>query len=110
MAKLGGWRRAHFRKAMTRRGNWVTAVGGDGKGFPDLFLANVGRRLALAAELKTGCGRRTADQEIWADVFWSVGVPCYCWHPRDWCELVGVLIGEPEQDDSGATVPGGGRR
>jgi hypothetical protein len=39
LAKLRGWRTAHFRPAQTSRG-WRTAVQGDGAGFPDL----VGRR------------------------------------------------------------------
>jgi hypothetical protein len=28
LAKLCGWRRAHFRPAMTQSGNWVTAMSG----------------------------------------------------------------------------------
>lgn len=96
LAKLGGWRSAHFRKAMAKGGRWMTAVAGNGKGFPDLFLAHPVRRQALAAELKTGGGRRSKEQEAWADVLWCCNVPCYEWRPSDWTTVVGVLIGEPE--------------
>ena len=35
LARLLGWRVAHFRPAMTTRG-WRTPVSADGAGFPDL--------------------------------------------------------------------------
>src|SRR5690606_4527127 len=51
LAKMLGWRTAHFRPAMNQRGDWRTPVAGDGKGWPDLVLVK-GERV-LFRELKT---------------------------------------------------------
>ena len=66
-AKLHGWRTAHFRPAMTAKGRWVTAIQGEGKGFPDTVLVR-GYRL-IFAELKAGrvpseCVP-TVEQQAW---------------------------------------------
>ena len=53
LARLRGWRVAHFRPARTERG-WRTPVEADGAGFPDLLLVR-GAQL-LAVELKTDAG------------------------------------------------------
>lgn len=67
LAHLRGWIVAHFRPSQTQSGRWVTAVQADGEGFPDLFLLRSGRRQSVAAELKVGRGRTTAQQERWLD-------------------------------------------
>jgi len=77
-----GWRRAHFRPAMTKHG-WRTPVSGDGKGFPDLLLVK-GDRL-LVVELKAEKGVVSDEQKEWFAAF--NGVPCvevYLWQPADW--------------------------
>src|SRR6202042_1235579 len=62
LARLLGYRVAHFRPALTTKG-WRTPVEADGKGFPDLVLARPGR--LIFAELKTNTGRATLEQGEW---------------------------------------------
>ena len=89
LAKLRGWRTAHFRPARTKTG-WRTAVSGDGKGFPDLILLR-GNRM-IVAELKVGNNTATPEQEAWIDAFAEVpGVLAFIWHPEDWPEIETVL-------------------
>jgi hypothetical protein len=92
LAQLFGWRVAHFRPAQTKTGRWITAVQGDGKGFPDLVLVRKGR--IVIAELKVGKNRTTPDQQKWLAAFREVqGVAVYEWRPCDWGEIESVLMG-----------------
>jgi hypothetical protein len=70
LARLYGWRCAHFRPARTEKG-WRTPVQADGKGFPDLVLVR-GPEL-IAAELKADKGRVSPEQQAWLDAFTAVG-------------------------------------
>ena len=88
LAKLTGWRVAHFRPAKTERG-WRTAVQADGAGFPDLVLT---RQLEIIfAELKSEKGVVSLEQGEWIDALRLSGVPCYVWRPSDWDRIVEVL-------------------
>jgi hypothetical protein len=80
LAKRLGWRTAHFRPGMTKRGNWVTAVQGDGKGFPDLVLARDG--VVLFVELKAAKGRLSMDQLAWLSALTPERM--LVWRPMDW--------------------------
>lgn len=64
LAKLLGWRVAHFRPAQMRSGRWATAMQGD-VGFPDLVLARGG--YVIFAELKADEGRLSDAQCAWLD-------------------------------------------
>ena len=87
LAKLHGWRTAHFRPARTKDGGWRTAVSGDGAGFPDLILVR-GTRI-IAAELKVGKGKLTQAQSDWlSDLGRVPGMTTCVWRPADWCEIV----------------------
>lgn len=88
LAALLGWHRAHFRPAMNARGQWRTAVAGDGKGFPDLVLV---RDRVIFAELKTDRGRTTPEQHAWADHLRAAGAEYYLWRPRNWEHLQETL-------------------
>lgn len=81
-ARLLRWRTAHFRPGLTQSGRWVTAVQGDGAGFPDLLLAR-GPRLVVA-ELKVGRNKPTEAQEDWLRAFNAAGVEAYVWRPEQW--------------------------
>ena len=91
LARLLGYRVAHFRPAMTARG-WRTPVSGDGAGFPDLVL--VGRGRVIAAELKREVGAVTADQQAWLDAFAAAGIEAFVWRPRD-LERIADVLGRP---------------
>lgn len=86
VARIYGWRVAHFRAAMTQRG-WRTPVQGDGAGFPDLLLIK-GPRM-IAAELK----RQTVkdvdrEQQVWLDAFEGAGADVRVWRPSDFDAIV----------------------
>lgn len=87
-ARLRGWRTAHFRPARTARG-WRTAIQGDGKGWPDLIL--VRGTSVIAAELKIGRNRLTAEQAAWLRALDCANVMTYVWRPADWPKIEKVL-------------------
>lgn len=88
MAHLYGWRVAHFRKARTKHG-WRTAVSGDGKGWPDLFL--VRDTDCLARELKVPPNKATKEQEAWLQALATAGIDAKVWTPDDWDEIEATL-------------------
>jgi hypothetical protein len=81
LARLLGWRCAHFRPARTARG-WRTAVQGDGAGFPDLVLVR-GERI-LYRELKTERGKLRPEQEAWLSALRAAGADAGVWTEADW--------------------------
>lgn len=96
LAKTYGWRRVHFRPAMNRRGQWSTAVQGDGVGFPDALLLK-GSWL-IAAELKVDKNEPTPEQTAWLDNFAKTGAFSYCWWPKHWDEIEEILRDGPTQE------------
>ena len=98
LARLLGWRVAHFRPAQTSRG-WRTAVAADGAGFPDLVLVRDG--FVIFAELKTDKGRLSMAQVTWIDSLGGdpLGVQVQVdpkkivatWRPKDWDIIEGTL-------------------
>lgn len=88
-AQLHGWMIAHFRAAMTKSGKWITAVQGDGKGFPDLIAVR-GEKV-IVAELKVGRNKPSPEQEQWLRRFAEAGIQAYIWRPEYWTEIEGVL-------------------
>ena len=89
LARHLGWRVAHFRPAMTKGGRWVTAVQGDGAGFPDLVLVR-GQRLILA-ELKSANGKLSEAQAIWLAMLKEAAPETYLWRPSDIDEIERLL-------------------
>jgi len=81
LARVFGWRTAHFRAAMTAHG-WRTAVAGDGAGFPDLVLVRGSRVIAI--ELKSDTGALTPEQRRWMDALTDAGVLACVWRPQHW--------------------------
>lgn len=88
LAKIRGWRTAHFRPAQTKNG-WRTAVSGDGKGWPDLILVRNDR--IIAAELKAGKNEPTDEQLAWLLALAGAKVDCRVWRDEDWDEIQTVL-------------------
>ena len=99
LAKLKGWRVAHFRTSQNARGDYRTAVAADGAGFPDLVLV---RDRVIFAELKSETGRLGPAQVAWLDAIANAvtGDPPPCersvvlatvWRPRDWPQIEEAL-------------------
>lgn len=88
LARLLGWRTAHFRPAWTGRG-WRTPVQGDGAGFPDLLL--VRRDRIVAAELKRETARPTPEQLAWLMALADAGVETHAWRPSNFDALAEAL-------------------
>lgn len=91
LARMSGWMVAHFRAGMNRRGRWMTAVAGDGAGFPDLVLVHAGRREVLYRELKSERGRLTFEQIEWGRTLTAAGADYAVWRPADWPTVVARL-------------------
>ena len=85
LARLNGFRCAHFRPARKADGSWATPVAADGKGFPDLELARPGD--LIFAELKTERGRVSPDQVAWLEQLRLAGAEAYIWKPSDFEEV-----------------------
>lgn len=96
MAHLHGWKIAHFRKAQTSSGGWVTAVSADGKGWPDLFLVQPEKKFRLAAELKVPPNKVTPEQDAWLTWLELCGIPAFTWTPNDWDEIEKTLVFGPD--------------
>lgn len=89
-ARLRGWKVAHFRPARTASGGWVTAVQGDGVGFPDNVCIR-GQRLVVA-ELKHVGKKPDPAQVLWLDAWRSIlSAEVYVWTPADVEEIERVL-------------------
>jgi hypothetical protein len=88
LARLRGWRVAHFRPARTAKG-WRTAVAADGVGWPDLFLVRGGR--VIAAELKVGNNRLSPQQTAWLTALRAADIPAVVWRPTMWPEIEEAL-------------------
>ncbi|MCR4339127.1 MAG: VRR-NUC domain-containing protein [Gemmatimonadaceae bacterium] len=84
LARLLGWKVAHFRPALTARG-WRTPVEADGAGYPDLTLAHPKQRRLLMVELKAKGGKLSVAQCDWLDTLTDTECcEVYCWHVDDW--------------------------
>ena len=81
MAHVFGWKVAHFRPGLDRKGNWKTAVQGDGVGFPDLIM--VRGSVIFAVELKTEKASLTNEQVDWLRRI-SAGAYAHVWRPSQW--------------------------
>ena len=84
LARLCGWRVAHFHDSR-RQVSWNKWVGdADAAGFPDLVMVR-GEEL-MFVELKTDTGRLTKPQAAWMADLFRVAV-CCVWRPADWPEI-----------------------
>jgi hypothetical protein len=81
LARLLGYRVAHFRAAQTVKG-WRTPVEADGKGFPDLVCVKPGRLLFI--ELKSERGRLSVDQQAWLGALIGARAHVVVLTPHDW--------------------------
>ena len=95
LSQLWGWRCAHFRTSMNARGHYQTAVGFDGKGFPDCVFVYPGNRpiphRVLFVEFKTDRGRLSPAQADWGDWLDDAGAAYCLWRPGNADIIAGVL-------------------
>lgn len=89
LARLHGWRVAHFRPARTAEG-WRTPVAADGAGWPDLVLV---REVVLFRELKRQGGRLGVAQQEWGARLAAAGADWAVWRPGDWDDIERALRG-----------------
>jgi len=89
LARVLGWRVVTFRAARTAHG-WRTPTGGDGNGWPDLFMVR-GSRI-LAAELKGDRGRLTDEQLAWLAALSDAEVETHIWRPVDYPDRVAEAL------------------
>lgn len=89
VARIFGWRVAHFRSVPVKRGPgvvWQTPVQGDGAGFPDLVLV---REEVLWIELKVGGNTLSQLQAEWLEALREAGEEAFVWTDSDW--FAGVI-------------------
>jgi uncharacterized protein (TIGR02996 family) len=79
-ARLMGWE--HYHTHNSRR-----CVAG----FPDLVFAAPGRPLVFA-ELKTEAGKVRPEQQAWVSLLRTTPNQAFVWRPRDWDQVVKVLV------------------
>lgn len=92
MAHVYGWKVAHFRPARMMRKDgstkWVTAVQGDGKGFPDLVMVRY--YSLIFAELKSQKGNASTEQLGWLTILSGLQINpdtrVFIWRPSDWLD------------------------
>ena len=101
LARLLGWRVAHFRPAQTSKG-WRTAVAADGAGFPDLVLV---RDRTIFAELKREKGPLKADQVEWLRGLRAADAETYLLRPRHFDAIAHVLAARRDPLGGHLTTP-----
>lgn len=90
LARLKGWRVAHFTRAQVSGGRWVTPVAADGAGWPDLCLVRRGRIVFM--ELKaSGVRRVRPEQRLWLDALTGCGLEAHVFNPADRARIEEVL-------------------
>lgn len=94
VARMYGWRSAHFRPARTKTG-WRTPVQGDGAGFPDMILLHPRCTYGVALELKRETGRTTPDQDAWIAAFREAGWVAMVVRPSD-RDALQALLSRPQ--------------
>ena len=93
---LYGWHSLHLSPALVR-GRWMTAMQGQGSGWPDIYAVRDGQ--VVVAELKGidakgHVGQLTAEQWEWLYLLQQVpGISAYLWEPNDMNEIIKILQG-----------------
>lgn len=86
-----GWKFAHFRPCRTTQG-WRTAVGADGKGWPDLYMIHPERREHYYREIKGAKEAASPEQKVWGEWLLKAGEDWAIWRPSQWNETIVPLL------------------
>lgn len=81
LARMKGYRVAHFPTIQDYRGVWRTPIAADGRGWPDLIL--VGRKM-LAVEVKGDGDSLRVEQKAWLAAFENAGVETLVLTSKGW--------------------------
>lgn len=95
VARLHGWRVAHFPASLSVRGRHMTATAYDGRGYPDLTLVHPDRGI-MFRELKRQNGKLTEQQIAWLQALDAAGVDAGVWRPSDWPRIL-IELGATER-------------
>lgn len=95
VARIYGWRIAHFPRSLSVRGRHLTATAYDAAGYPDLTLAHPQLGL-LFREVKTHKGTVQPNQREWIRVLHDAGADAGVWRPQDWPRILQELRGPGE--------------
>lgn len=82
MARLFGWKVAHFHDSRRQVKPGVFVGDKDAAGFPDLVLVRPPELLVL--ELKRELGKTTPEQDEWLALLGACGVEARVVRPSDW--------------------------
>jgi hypothetical protein len=83
-----GWKVAHFRPGKQGQ-RYVTAVAGDGAGFPDLTMVRGGRLLFV--ELKQDRRYPKPEQKAWLEAL-ARCAEVHIWRPKDWPDEINAVL------------------
>lgn len=86
LARLRGWKVAHFHDSRRQVRPGVFVGDRDAAGFPDLVLVHRSHGVAYA-ELKAERGRPSPEQIGWIQAFHVAGQVAYVWRPSNWPEI-----------------------
>jgi hypothetical protein len=89
MAKVFGWRVAHFHDSRRQVKPGVFVGDQAAAGFPDLVMVRRGD--VVFAELKTEKGKVKAEQRSWLEALEEAHQRVHIWRPRDWSLIEEVL-------------------
>ena len=94
VARINGWKVAHFPASLSVRGRHMTATAYDAAGYPDLTL--VSSSGVMWRELKTDKGIIGPKQIEWLRILHESGCDAGVWRPKDWARIVQELTTKKE--------------
>lgn len=103
IARIHGWRVAHFPASLSVRGRHMTATAYDARGYPDLTLVHP-KRGVMFRELKRDSGKLSEHQIAWLQALNAAGVNAGVWKPSDWPRIL-TELGASERSASAPTNP-----
>ena len=107
LARVCGWKVAHFHDSRLQIRPGVFVGDRDAAGFPDLVLCHPKHGVAFV-ELKADKGRLRSEQHVWIGALHVARQVAYVWRPSNWPEIERFLrfggaapvgAGDPQPSD-----------